>query len=140
MLLSNTEHQELFGKYQQALLGLQSTTEVNNVLRGFELSLLDDLGYGIDLEQDCVDRQPIATDGRYLFVPDLGFERISRGTNPETASNEFVGQHLIELRTLRFSDDNSRKSARRLLRIALQVLLGEKPLHSRNLFARQSSQ
>lgn len=138
LLLANVEHPRLFQRYQETLLGLDNQQDVNTLLRSFELSLLDELGYGLNLDQDYLQRQAIKADARYLFVPDLGFEEIIRNEVREPAANEFLGQHILDLQRLQFRDGNSAKAARRLLRLALQHQLGGKPLHSRSLFARRS--
>ncbi|MEX2131374.1 MAG: DNA repair protein RecO [Pseudohongiellaceae bacterium] len=136
MLLANVEHRQVFQQYQETLLGLQADDDVNMLLRRFELSLLEELGYGVNLQQDWRHQVPIKPEGRYLFVPDLGVEEITAMEVRETAVNEFLGQHLIDLERLQFRDSNSIKAGRRLLRLAIGSHLGEKPLHSRSLFSR----
>ncbi|MBT8146959.1 MAG: DNA repair protein RecO [Gammaproteobacteria bacterium] len=139
LLMNNVEHTELYKRYQDALVGLGGVDDVNRVLRRFEMSLLNELGYGINLEQDCVTRQPIARDGAYLFVPDLGFEQVEFETSVgDGVGNVFLGKHIISLRKLDFADPECRTAARNITRKALQAHLGDKPLHSRNLFAKRS--
>jgi len=136
MLLANVEQRQLFQQYQQTLLGLQGDDDVNMLLRRFELTLLEELGYGINLQQDCRQQLSIKPDGHYLFIPDLGVEEISVNEVRETAMNEFLGQHLIDLARLEFTDIHSIKAGRRLLRLAIGSHLGDKPLYSRSLFSR----
>ena len=49
--------------------------------------------------------------------------------------DEFRGADLIALREMEFADDQAVLAAKRLLRLALSAYLGDKPLHSRGLFA-----
>ena len=137
LLLANVEHPQLYNRYQETLLGLHGRHDINRLLRRFELTLLDELGYGINLQQDFPHRQPIKAGARYLFVPDLGFEERTLTEVREDQGNEFLGEHLLDLAELNFRDETSIKAARRLLRLALQQQLGDKPLHSRSLFARR---
>ncbi|MFM1896283.1 MAG: hypothetical protein RLZZ385_1357 [Pseudomonadota bacterium] len=140
LLQGHGEHHDLFQHYQNTLLALQDGQDLQTVLRAFELRLLDELGYGINLQQDYLRHEPIDPAGLYLYIPDLGFEAVEyRRDNGirEPQLNEFTGQHIIDLQRLCFADDSSRRAARRLLRLALQAHLGGRPVHSRNLFARQ---
>jgi len=139
LLMNNVEHTELYKRYQDALVGLGGNDDMNRVLRRFELSLLDELGYGINLEQDCVSRQPIVNSAAYLFVPDLGFEQVDLDkTAGDGAENVFLGRHIMALRTLDFTDSEGRTAAKKITRQALRAHLGDKPLHSRSLFVRRS--
>ena len=139
LLLNNVEHTELYKHYQDALVGLGGSDDINRVLRRFEMSLLDELGYGINLEQDCISRQPIANEAAYLFVPDLGFEQLKIDNDAgDGIENVFLGKHILALRNLDFSDHECRSAAKRITRQALRAHLGDKPLHSRNLFVRRT--
>ena len=139
MLLNNIEHTELYKRYQDALVGLGGNDDINRILRRFEMSLLDELGYGINLEQDSVSRQPIVTGATYLFVPDLGFEQVEIDNDVgDGIENVFLGKHIVALRKLDFSDPECRTAAKKITRQALRAHLGDKPLHSRSLFVRRS--
>lgn len=139
IIISNVEHSTLYKKYQEALLALRGNEELTTILRRFELSLLNELGYGVDLDHDCVSREPILADESYLFIPDHGFELFAKRPDSEkNAVNLFRGKHILELRDLNFRDEDSRQAAKRILRLALRAHLGEKPLHSRSLFAHRT--
>ena len=104
------------------------------VLRKFELNLLAELGYAINLEEDCQSHQPINAYCYYRFTPDVGFELIEKIEDGEKNSRIFRGIDLISLRNLEWDEKSSEKAAKRLLRLALATHLGEKPLNSRSLF------
>lgn len=135
LLHAHVEHNRLYQSYQSALAGLQDNHDMVQVLRSFELSLLAELGYAINLDFDCLQREPIRADSYYLFIPDIGFERLVDGSIEEPAYNVFPGQHLLDLKNATTSSSASASSAKRVLRLALQAHLGEKPLFSRSLFA-----
>ncbi len=137
LLLFNEGHVPLYNSYQQAIIGLQSERDVQQVLRAFELDLLDALGYGINLETDFNSGADIDQEGTYLFRTDGGFERVL-ATPEMRVSNQalFSGREIQALRNLDMSEKLLAKAARRMTRLALQVHLGDKPLASRELFMR----
>ncbi|PCH59346.1 MAG: DNA repair protein RecO [SAR86 cluster bacterium] len=124
----------IYRAYQQTLIELQGNADLNVVLRRFELLILSQLGYGLDLSHDCNNQADISPDGRYLFVAQTGFERIGEAGADLSNSRVFSGEHLMELAQLKFSSKASINSAKRVMRLALQAHLGDKPLHSRDLF------
>ena len=134
LLHNHEEHKELYKNYQDTLVALQGNTKMELVLRKFELNLLAELGYAINLEEDCQSHQPIDAYCYYRFTPDVGFELTEKiedgGENPRV----FRGIDLISLRNLEWDEKSSEKAAKRLLRLALATHLGEKPLNSRSLF------
>lgn len=138
LLMNHVEHTDLYKSYQDTLLALQGESAIEPTLRRFELTLLSELGYGINLDTDCRSQQPITADGEYHFTPDIGFERAREGVGEPPASQSprrFRGADLVALRQLDLSEEESSRAAKRLLRLALNAHLGDKPLHSRNLFS-----
>jgi DNA repair protein RecO (recombination protein O) len=142
MLLLHVEHKSLFLHYQDTLVALQGDTDMELVLRRFELKLLAELGYAINLQEDCRSHDPIAADKLYRFTPDVGFEcsddelsATDGGSNPRL----FRGEHLIALREFELGDRERAQAAKRLLRLALNAHLGDRPLHSRSLFAARTT-
>lgn len=135
ILITNVEHRTLFQHYQEALDGLRSEADLAKVLRRFELGMLEELGYGINLEHDCSSHELIKADCYYLFTPDLGFESVSNeAAAARTSNNVYLGQHILELKALTNSSKESRNAAKLILRTALHNHLGNKPIHSRELF------
>ena len=128
-------HADLYHSYQQALIGLSGDRDVMSLLRRFELSLLQTLGYGLNLDCDCRSGEPITAQGRYLFVEEEGFERIGNAADlPSQAHVIFTGADLCALREGDLGESAHGRAALRLTRLALQRLLGDKPLASRELF------
>lgn len=138
MLMLHVEHKALYLHYQEALTQLQGEADVELVLRRFELNLLAELGYAINLQVDCRTHAEITPEQVYRFTPDIGFEVTDEtltadegGANPRL----FLGTHLIALREFDLASREHAQAAKRLLRIALTAHLGDRPLHSRSLFA-----
>lgn len=133
LLQDHEEHTQLYKHYQQALLALQGADSMQMILRRFEMNLLGELGYGINLQEEIGSHAPIEPEQLYRFNPDIGFERWE--DDADSDNRLFRGSHLIDLRNLQWSDSESAQSAKRLLRLALATHLGDKPLASRSLFA-----
>ena len=130
VLPKEVPHPELFLSYQQSLHWLSSGGDIEPCLRQFELLLLEDMGYGIDLSQEYESGQSIEADIDYCFVLENGIRRIDENAQ---GSNRFSGKALLQV-----SDNvwtrSSLQCAKRITRMALSPLLGRKPLKSRELF------
>ncbi len=137
LLHDHVEHPRLFAVYEQTLAQLAGEAPIESALRHFELELLAELGYAIDLERDCREHLPIDAAKFYRYRPDSGFEPLAPDEAGEAGSGRrsFAGSHLLALGRLELSDAEAAASAKRLLRQALKVHLGGRPLASRALFA-----
>lgn len=127
-----------FALYQQVMAGLQSQQAADIVLRRFELALLQELGYGLDLSTDAGDGRPLEAGKVYRFDAELGLLNTDAGdpaarVSAPLAPDQFRGEDLLALAQGEFSDA-ARRSAKRLCRLALLPHLGGKPLKSRELF------
>ena len=128
-------HPDLFDDYRQCLVQLASASSVESVLRIFELTLLENLGYGLQLEHDSVTEQPIDPDKHYEYVREKG--------PVQTAGQGFSGKSLIALRKKILSDEQVRKEAKQLMRQLIDFHLQGRELKSRVLmsqFVRQQSE
>lgn len=116
----------LFSHYQEALTALEKKDDITQTLRMFEKRLLHSLGYGLPLKQDTIQGEPIQSHLYYEFLPHEGFKLSDNNA-------EFLGADLL---AIHHEDFNERvlSAAKRLMRMALSALLGEKPLYSRMLF------
>ena len=102
-------------------------------MRRFELKLLDELGYRLDLTATAGDGEAVVAGASYTFDPDEGLART--GERASDTVPVYRGEHLIAMAAGDFEGD-MRLPARRLLRAALARHLGEVPLRSRELFRR----
>ena len=134
-LLQNfQEHQSLYRSYQNTLVALQGFEDIEIILRKFELKLLAELGYAVDFRQDYLTGEPIEKNKRYRFTPDAGFELEGSLETGDYVENLFEGSDLIALGEFSFNEKSVVRAAKRLLRLALRIHLGDKPLQSRSLF------
>ncbi|MFT4672407.1 MAG: DNA repair protein RecO (recombination protein O) [Pseudohongiellaceae bacterium] len=138
LLHNYVEHKPLYLAYQDSLLALQGDEGLEVLLRKFELGLLVELGYGVNFESDCETDLPLEQGKTYSFSPSRGFSLIENSANDLPESAKFHGADLLRLGDLDFSQGSVLIAAKRLLRIALAVHLGDKPLHSRSLFRQRT--
>lgn len=125
----------LFDRYHKTLELLVEADEVEPALRFFELTMLDDLGYGLCVDVDMDSGAPVNAAQRYIFFPGDGVRVCQPG---EPADRLFRGEHLLAIAKLDFSTRDVLRAAKRLTRLALEPYLGNKPLASRELFRRES--
>lgn len=130
-----------FACYEQALARLGGGENPEPVLREFELSLLDALGYGVDFGSEAHTHMPVTADDWYYFQAESGFVKVhdpdvlQAGEMP--GNRIFRGRDLLNIQAGDFAADETRKAAKLVLRTILNGHLGPTPLHSRNLFARR---
>tara|TARA_R110002110_G_scaffold406421_1_gene626338 strand:- start:150558 stop:151379 length:822 start_codon:yes stop_codon:yes gene_type:complete len=138
LLHRDDPHPILFSTYSALLSALAADVAVDEPLRRFELSVLDELGYGFDLAVDAQTGEAVQPGIDYDYFPDVGLRaRVSLPGAAPVAG--FPGKDLLRMAAGEL-DGEVRLTAKRLLRQALAAHLGDAPLHSRALFrgARQS--
>ncbi len=132
-LLRGTElHDELYFAYANLLekIRMGEFSEVD--LRFFEKQLLRDLGYSLQLQYEIDNGDAILPDQWYHFIPDRGPLKVK--DNNAHKSKAFLGASLLSLEKDQLYDEVSIKDAKRLMRQAINQLLGNKPLKTRELF------
>ncbi len=115
--------------YQKTLSELQGEKLQLKTLRLFEKRLLEELGYGLQLQPN---NEVLIEEGYYRFFPEHGFEKCSEEINQ---GNVFVGKNLLSLAAEELNDENSLRDAKRLMRLALSPLLGQQKINSRQLYS-----
>lgn len=127
--------ERLFVQYQHTLNTLalaQNRADQAWCLRQFELALLTELGYELDLTQDhhATDLDPSA---RYAYHPQLGFVRVNPGDTRAALEWSMSGECITKLAQNRVCSD-CLPAWKQLMRRVLQPHLGLKPLATRQLF------
>ncbi|EAW31518.1 DNA repair protein RecO [marine gamma proteobacterium HTCC2143] len=136
LLQQDDQHTAIYTLYEWIAKCLVGDSEIDIVLRQFELQLMEYLGYGLDFTQEAETDNPIIPDRYYVYrageglfaVPDA--ELASRG---HLVNRTFQGEDLLAIASGAFTD-NARHVAKLICRQALRLHLGEKPLKSRELF------
>lgn len=133
------ENPHWFALYQQAIGALQQAELIDVELRCFELHLLEALGYGLDFSGSAPDGAALQADQQYRFDAEQGFVAVAGAQPPGDVPsvNLFAGTDLLAIAEGHFND-SARRAAKRLCRQALAIHLGDKPLKSRELFAKST--
>lgn len=123
-------HPELFEAYREALSSLTRVERFEPVLRRFELILLQELGYCAHLGEDAEAGEPLQAEARYAFI-------IEHGPVPDELAPaglpRLKGRCLAALEARDFSDPDTLREARPLLRMLIDHYLGAQPLQSRRI-------
>lgn len=129
--------ESLVGSYYATLKGLQMDEPAEPLLRFFELRLLAQLGFGLDLQVDTLGEalqsdRSYCFDGVNRFVPLNSGRAVAMAGDATTTS--VSGASLLAMARHDFSVDQTCVDAKRVLRQALQYHLGDRKLQSRQLF------
>jgi len=130
LLHKEDPHPALFELYHQSLCLLEKNNSIPVVLRLFEKKLLDELGYGLPLKKEAKTREKIQPDCFYQYEHQHGFILCEKSN----AQNIFSGVDLIAMAEEKLDNDAILQTAKRLTRTAIQYLLGNKKLNSREFF------
>lgn len=121
-------HPEVFQLYRDCLRNLSENTEIERVLRIFELNLLISVGYGLQLDFDQRHNKPVMAGKKYFFHADAG--------PVEAESGDVSGRTLLALQTKTLTDSETLAEAKKFMRTVIDFHLQGKPLKSRAVIAR----
>lgn len=131
LLHRHDAHPNIYKTYQYALACLHRGEPPEPALRVFEVQLLAELGYGLQLHKESVADVAILSDKLYRFDHAHGFITALATDNQ---AQLFRGKSLLALHRSELQDAEDLQQAKRLLRFVLAPLLGNKPIKSRELF------
>lgn len=134
VLHKHDPHPHLYTVYHKTLVELHSQELPEKTLRLFEKHLLEELGYGLQLERDISQGLSLVAEKYYRFYPEQGFDVLKEDVASAAMAMVFTGKSLIALATEQLDDAESLRDAKRLMRFVLAPLLGPQPLQSRKLF------
>lgn len=124
-------HIELFSVYEKTLSLLKADQSIEPLLRYFEMSLLQQIGYGLQIEFDGENGSAIEPSKIYVYVNEKGLVEAKSG------KETIHGSTLIALRQHQINDPVALREARRFLRKIIDYHLGGKRLMSRSFFSRK---
>jgi DNA repair protein RecO (recombination protein O) len=131
LLHKHDAHPGLFQLYAETLQQLTRDTPHDVTLRYFEIQLLEELGYGLNLTLDVSTQQPVSVPQTYHYRVEQGpVPAVTTQTNLLTLS----GGTLLALANRQLHDLQQRQEAKRLMRVVLDHHLGNKPLKTRELY------
>jgi len=121
----------IFSLYERLLPQLMASS-LEGVLRCFEKNLVRELGYGLVLDKELRNNEPINPEDYYEYRLEEGAKKIDISFKDSLESYE--GKSLLSFHMESFDTALSLKDAKRLMRSVLNELLNQKPLKSRELF------
>jgi DNA repair protein RecO (recombination protein O) len=134
-------HEGLFAAYDTAIGELRavsrlasrvSSLDIEPVLRRFELTLLQELGYAVELGREAGTHAPIAAEREYLYVLERGPVPAQEGNTPANAVR-LAGQTLIDLERGDFASATTASQSKQLMRLLIQHSLNGQELATRSL-------
>jgi DNA repair protein RecO (recombination protein O) len=127
----NQAEPAVFSAYEDTLRGLAqqpNAPALEALLRRFEWQLLVAAGVSISLTHTADDdTTPIQADNYYRLIPGAGFQSAVQG---------FSGAHILALARDELSNLEVLRTAKRIMRLAIDHLLNGQPLQSRRLYPR----
>lgn len=142
-------HETLFEAYDAAIASLralsrastmtgvsepvpQAPRDIEPVLRRFELTLLKELGYAVELAREAGAHRPIEPALEYFYVVERGPVRASDGERPPNAIR-LTGQVLIDLERGQFESPDTAAQSKQLMRLLIHHSLNGQELATRSL-------
>ena len=132
LLHRDDPHEGLFEAYTQALMDLASGTETEAVLRQFEIALLREIGYALELMREVDSGQHLVAEQRYTYQPERG-PSVSAGPNAAIEAVELSGKTLLDMARGDFSDPVTATESKRLMRFLIAHYLDQRALNTRQL-------
>ena len=130
LLQRHDPYPRLYRLYEQTLSLLKQAELFEQSLRLFEKNLLHELGYGLLLHCEARTGMAINDHSYYRYHPELGFMSSSED---HQEAQLFLGKSLLDLNREKLENEQSLKDAKRLMRLVLNMYLGDKPVASREL-------
>lgn len=123
-------HPRLFERYADTIRRLAEGEATAPLLRGFELALLSELGYGVALAVQADSGEPVKAEDEYTFVVERGVLKpeLAAGSAPRLS-----GRTLLAMAHDDYSDAETLAQAKVLMRRLIQHYLGAQQLESRRI-------
>ena len=120
----------IFEAYSQTIARLAvAGAEIARCLRQFEIELLRQTGYALNLDHEFGSAAPLQKDQHYEYRAEQGPVAVSRSEGPSV----FSGRLLTAIAEQRFEEPDVLRAAGRLLREIIGFHLGGKELQSRKV-------
>jgi len=136
-------HEALFAAYDAAISELRAlsrardlppaTGDLEPILRRFELKLLQELGYALELAREAGGHVPIAAEREYFYVVERGAVGAPPGQDAPANAVRLRGLTLIDLERGRFEDPITVAQSKQLMRLLIHHSLNGQELATRTL-------
>ncbi len=138
-------HEALWRAYDEAIASLRALTRpaaaaaapgvgaLEPVLRRFELALLRELGFALELAREAGGAVPIAAERDYWYVVERGAVPAEGAGEPRANAVKLRGLTLLDLERGRLDDTVTAAQAKQLMRLLINHMLDGQELATRSL-------
>jgi len=130
-------HEGLFAAYDEAIAELRAASgeprAIEPILRRFELRLLRELGYALELSREAGSGTPIAAEREYWYVVERGPVAAPEGEEAPGNAVKLTGLTLMDLERGRYEDPTTVSQSKQLMRLLINHSLGGQELATRAL-------
>ena len=133
-------HEGLFAAYDEAITGLRGLSReraaqsaVEPVLRRFELRLLQEVGYALELTREAGTHAPIAAEREYLYVVERGAVPAPEGGETPFNAVRLRGATLLDLDQGLLEEAATITQAKQLMRLLINHSLNGQELATRTM-------
>ncbi len=130
LMARDDPHESLFDYYQQTLQRLAQEEDHAFTLRCFEKHMLQELGYALTLDSEAGNGKPILPGKNYRYILEHGAIAEMDGA---MQGMPVSGKTLLDMAADDYSDVNSARQSKQLMRMLLDHHLAGKILHTREL-------
>ena len=121
------------GSTRAAEPGTLHSSTIEPTLRRFELTLLRELGYALELSRDVASGEPIEGDRDYWYVVEKGPIAVREDEDAPGNAIRLRGLTLLDLERARFEDPATAAQAKQLMRLLIHHSLNGQELATRAL-------
>jgi len=132
LLQRDDPHEILFDAYAAALVGLAGGEPAQAVLRRFEIALLREIGYALQLECDAERGAPLVAEERYAYVLERGPVAVDT-PDARAGALELRGKTLLDMARGDFTDPLTAGESKLLMRWLIGHHLDQRTLNTRQL-------
>lgn len=132
LLQRDDPHEQLYDAYAAALGQLATTNSTESVLRRFEITLLREIGYALELEREPERGTPLVAEQRYSYLPERG-PAVLPGGAAGHGGVELRGKTLLDMARGDYSDPQTATESKALMRALIGRHLDHRALHTRQL-------
>ncbi len=135
LLQKNEVHETVFAAYGELLISLaDNVASAEKLLRYFEINLLNELGYGLQLTHDVTTTALVDPDKLYCYETEHGPRQIQSNTQLNSSIPVVSGSTLIAMNARSLLSEQELKESKLLMRHVIQHLLGGYDFKSRIFF------
>ena len=128
-------HADVFASYAHLLQQLeQASDSPEALLRNFEIQLLSDIGYGLQLTHEALSSLPVDPEKKYIYELEQGPTETTNHASQVSGKPVISGNTLLALNEASINDPQQLQESKNLMRYVIRHLLGGYNFRSREFF------